>query len=264
MNLARFVLVDWMMIKNTIPSMMAGAGLLFSVPAFAGVEAEIAPVPESRFSFEIHTGYHSIYEFRGVDLGDDLWEAGLDGSYAISDTLSLSGGLWYADNVDFDELDLYVGLTQSIGSFDLGAGYTYYLFPGDSDTDTQEFYVGASTEVGYGVGLGLTYFYDFDLIEGGYLEFEATKSFAVCEGLSLDFAAGAAWSFDYNNDVDGSDLNDFNHWFVSLSAPWTIRDGVTLAPYIKFVGAGSDLDNEYDDIDSEDLLLGGAVLTVTF
>lgn len=244
--------------------MILGGGLLAASPAFAGVATDIAPVTESRFEFEIHTGYHSVYEFRGVDLGDDLWEAGIDGSYAISDTLSLSGGLWYADNVDFDELDLYVGLTKSFESFELSAGYTYYLYPGDSDADTQEFYVGASTEVAYGVGLGLTYFYDFDAFDGGYLEFEATKSFALCDSFSLDFSAGAAWSFGYNNDVDGSELDDFNHWFVGLSAPWTVREGVTLAPYIKFVGAGSNLDNEYDQVDSEDLLLGGAVLTITF
>ncbi|NWK55428.1 hypothetical protein HW115_07380 [Verrucomicrobiaceae bacterium N1E253] len=252
--------------NKSIQSIILGSSLLVAAPAFAGVATEMPPAPaaESPFEFEIHTGYHSIYEFRGVDFGDDLWEAGIDGSYAISDTLSLSGGLWYADNVDFDELDLYLGLTKSFEHFDLSVGYTYYLFPGDSDADTQEFYVGASTEVAWGIGLGLTYFYDFDLIEGGYLELEATKSFSLTDCLGLDFAVGAAWSFDYNGDVDGGDLDGFNHWYASVALPWEIREGVTLAPYAKFVGAGSDLNNEYDADASEDLFLGGAVLTVTF
>lgn len=252
--------------NNSIKSIILGGSLLAAAPAFAGEVTEVTPAPvaESPWSFELHTGYHSIYEFRGVDFGDDLWEAGADFSYAISDSLSLSGGLWYADNVDFDELDLYVGLTKSFEHFELSAGYTYYLFPGETELDTQEFYVGAATEVAWGIGLGLTYYYDFDAIDGGYLEFEATKSFSICDSLSLDFAAGAAWSFDYNNNVNGSELDGFNHWYVSAAAPWTIREGVTLAPYIKFVGADSDLDNEYDATDSEDLLLGGAVLTITF
>jgi hypothetical protein len=256
-----------MMIMNTkIKSLILGGAMLSAASAFAGVATEVAPVPvvESPFSFELHTGYHSIYEFRGVDLGDNLWEAGVDGSYAISDTLSLSGGLWYGDNIDFDELDLYVGLTKTVASFDLSVGYTYYAFPGNSEVDSQEFYVGASTEVAYGIGLGLTYFYDFDLIEAGYLEFEATKSFALCETVGLDLTAGAAWSFGYNNDVDGSSLDGYSHWFASAALPWELREGVTLAPYVKFVGASSDLDNEFGDIGNKDLVIGGAVLTVTF
>ncbi len=255
-----------LIMNHSIKSLIIGGSFLAAAPAFAGVATEIAPAPvaESPWAFEVHTGYHSIYEFRGVDFGDDLWEAGADVSYALSDSLSLSGGLWYADNVVGDELDLYVGLTKTIGSFDLSVGYTYYMFPGDTGSDTQEVYVGASTEVAYGIGLGLTYFYDFDAIDGGYLEFEATKSFELCSSVSLDFSAGAAWSFGYNVDVDGSELDDFNHWFVGASLPWEIKEDVTLAPYIKFVGAGSNLSNDFKTGDSEDLLLGGAVLTVSF
>lgn len=233
--------------------------MLAAVPAYAEVEVEV------------HAGYHSIYEFRGVDFGDDLIEAGVDFSTELAEGLSLSGGVWYADSdgnsgvSSFDELDLYIGLTKTLGQFDVSVGYTYYAFPGSvSGSNTDEVYLGVSTELACGLGLSLTYFEDIDVIDGGYLEFEASKSYALSECVSLDLAVGAAWSFDYNADVDGSALDGFNHYFVSVSAPWAIRDNITLTPYVKFVGAGSDLLNDFETGTSDDLFLGGVSLSYTF
>ena len=70
--------------KTTIKSLLIGGSLLTATSAFAEIEAEI------------YTGYHSIYEFRGVDLGDDLVDTGVDLSYELAEGLSLSGGAWYA------------------------------------------------------------------------------------------------------------------------------------------------------------------------
>ncbi len=249
---------SFLIMKNTIKSIMIGGSLLAATPAFAGIETEI------------HAGYHSIYEFRGVDFGDDLFEAGIDFSYELSEGLSLSGGAWYTDTdgnsgvAAFDELDLYIGLTKTLGKVDVSVGYTYYSFPGASAGNTDEVYLGVSTELENGIGLSLTYFEDIDVIDGGYLEFEATKSFELSACVSLDLAVGAAWSFDYNADVDGTALDGFNHYFVSVSTPWAIRDNVTLTPYIKFVGASSDLLNDLESGTSDDLFLGGVTLSYSF
>ncbi len=101
-------------------------------------------------------------------------------SYELAEGLSLSGGAWYASwdagGAD-DELDLYIGLTQTLGAFDVSVGYTYYFFPGDSDANTDEVYLGLATELDCGLGLALTYYEDIDQYSGGYLEFEAAKSF---------------------------------------------------------------------------------------
>ena len=146
--------------KTTIKSLLIGGSLLTATYAFAEIEAEI------------YTGYHSIYEFRGVDLGDDLVDTGVDLSYELAEGLSLSGGAWYASwdagGAD-DELDLYIGLAQTLGSFDVSVGYTYYFFPGDSDANTDEVYLGLATELDCGLGLALTYYEDIDQYSGGYL-----------------------------------------------------------------------------------------------
>lgn len=218
---------------------------------------------------EIHAGYHSIYEFRGVDFGDDLYEGGIDLSYDLGGGFSLSGGIWYADSNGggggaFEEADYYIGLTKTLGKVDVSIGYTYYDFPGSSLPSTEEIYIGLSTELECGLGLSLTYYEDIDAIDGGYLEFEATKSYKLSPCISLDLAVGAAYSFDYNADVNGGPLDGFNHYFVKLATPWVIRENMTLTPYIKFVGAGSDLDNDYDTTSSDDLFYGGVTLSYSF
>ena len=240
--------------------MMISGGLLAaaSVPASAEVE------------LEIHAGYHSIYEFRGVDFGDDLFEGGIDFSTELGGGITLSGGAWYADtdgnagNMSFDELDLYIGLSKTFGKVDVSVGYTSYIFPGSQSANTDEVYFGLATELENGIGLGLTYYHDTNEIDGGYLEFEATKSYEINPCTTLDLAVGAAWSFDYNRDVDGVNaLDGFNHYFASVSVSWEFYENATLTPYIKYVGADSDFAND-ENGNSDDLFLGGVVLTYSF
>ncbi len=246
--------------KTTIKSLIIGGSLLTTTTAFAEIEAEI------------YTGYHSIYEFRGVDFGDDLVDVGVDLNYELADGLSLNGGLWYASwdeaGGEGDELDLYVGLTKTLGDYDLSVGYTKYMFPGASDINTEEVSVGISTELACGLGLALTYFEDIDAIDGGYLEFEAAKSVSLTDSLSVDLSAGAAWSYDYNSETvaagDGS-LSGFNHFFVTAALPIALKEDVTLTPYIKYVGADDDLANSSDASDgNDDLFYGGVSLSIAF
>jgi len=247
-----------LIMKNTIKTLMIGGSLL-AVAATAQAEVEV----------EVHAGYHSIYEFRGVDFGDDLYEGGIDLSYELAEGLSLSGGAWFADTNGggFEELDLYIGLTKTLGKVDVSIGYTSYIFPGTSEFNTDEVYFGLSTELECGTGLSLTYYHDTNEIDGGYLEGEVSKSYKLSECVSLDLAVGAAWSFGYNRDKKGagtSDLDGFNHYYASVSTPWAICDNMTLTPYIKFVGADSDFNNDFSKTASDDLFIGGLTLSYSF
>ena len=252
-ELARCVLKIELIMNNTITSIMIGGSMLAAVPASAEVE------------FEVHTGYHSIYEFRGVDLGDDLIEGGVDFSTDLGNDFSLSGGAWYADTSGgkFNELDLYVGLTKTWGKVDISAGYIYYALDGALLSDTQEVYLGVSTELACGLGLSLTYFEDVDTIDGGYLEFAASKSYELSACISLDLAVGAAWSFGYNTDVDGTSLEGFNHYYAKVALPWNVYGDWTLTPYAKFVGASNSIANGFA-VANEDLFIGGVTLSYSF
>lgn len=250
-----------MIMKHAIKSILIGGTML---AAATSAQAELET--------EIYTGFHSAYEFRGVEFGDDgLFDAGIDLTYDLGSGFSLNGGVWFADSYgstasggDFEEVDYYISLTKTIGKVDVSLGYTYYDFPGNSGGDTNEIFVGLATEFENGIGLSATFYSDYDTIDGDYLEVVATKSWELCACVSLDLAVGAAWSFDYNVDVDGSSLDGFNHYYISLAAPWAISEKFTLTPYIKFVGADNDLLNDLSDGDSEDLFLGGISLSYSF
>lgn len=242
--------------KHVIPKLILSGFVLTTASASAEIESEI------------HAGYHGIYEFRGVDLGDDLYEGGIDLSYKLGSGFTLTGGVWYADSNGaggaFEEVDYYVGLTKALGPVEVSAGYTYYDYPGKDAWKTDEVYLGLSHKMENGLSLALTYFRDIDDFQAGYLEFEASKSYPVCACASLDLAVGAAYSFGYNGDVDGGALHGFNHYYVKVGVPWKVWGNATLTPYIKFIGAGSDLANDYDDGGSSDLLYGGIALSYSF
>ena len=252
--------------KHAIKSILAGGTLLAAASA-AQAELEV----------EVTAGYHSIYEFRGNDLGDDLFSGSIDLSYDLGKGYTLSGGIWYGDVNDgtaagglgnFEEVDYYISLSKSFGPVDLSIGYTYYNFPDASGTDSREWFVSASTELVYGVGLSVTFYDDYDsstsdAVEGEYLEVVFNKSFEICACASLDLAAGAAFSWNYNNDVDGTGLDGFSHYYVSAAVPYAVTEKFTVTPYIKFVGVSDNFANSANG-DSEDILLGGVSLSYSF
>ena len=238
---------------------MIGGSLLAAAATTASAEVE----------FEIYAGYHEIYEFRGVDFGDDMVDGGFELSTELANGISFTAGAWYQDsdgnngNAAFDELDLYVEFGKTIGAFDVAVGYISYIFPGSQEGNTDEVYVGLSHELECGLGLALTYYHDTNEFDAGYLEFEASKSIKVNECTSLDLSAGAAWSFGYNSDVDGGDLKGFNHFFASIALPWSFSENATLTPYIKYIGADSDFAND-EDGKSDDFFYGGVSLSYSF
>src|SRR5687767_15566636 len=99
------------------------------VGALAAASALVAGYASAELEGEVHVGYSSLYEFRFVDLGSDLIEAGADVSYEIADGFGVSAGAWYGSVNDsqtfgnsFNELDLYAAVTKEFGpvSFELG------------------------------------------------------------------------------------------------------------------------------------------------
>ncbi len=254
-----------MIMKQAIKSILVGGTMLAATSA-AHAELEA----------ELYTGFHSIYEFRGVELGDDgLIDVGIDLNYDLGSGINLNAGVWYGDSEgsnggDFEEIDYYIGLSKSFGAIDLSVGYTYYDFAG-SGSYSDEYFIGLATEFKNGIGVSLNFYDDFngrsggrDTTEGEYLELEGTKSWELSPCVNLDVAVGAAWSFSYNSDVNGGGRDGFNHYYISVATPWSISEKFTLTPYLKFVGADSDLASDFRTGRSEDLFYGGVSLSYSF
>lgn len=136
--------------------LMRGALLGASVLAMAGVayadEAADSVLPGE---FSANVGFTSDYRFRGISQTDTgaAIQGGFDYSYGL-----FYAGVW-GSNVEFDgdgvgdssiEMDIYLGITPSLGPIGFDIGGIYYAYPDADDPDDGEYdffegYIGAST-----------------------------------------------------------------------------------------------------------------------
>lgn len=246
-----------------------------TVGALAAASALVAGYASAEIEGEVHVGYHSMYEFRFVDLGSDLVEAGVDLSYAISENWGLKAGAWYGSVNDsqtiggnFNELDLYAAVGTTLGPVELELGYIYYTYPDTAGADTQEVYLSAFVGVGAGFSTGAVYYYDFDSNNGWYLQPEVRWSheFNDCLGLNLSAGVGFADGLDYQVSSFGFGSADgFQGWFLKAELPWKFRENMTLAPYLKYTDADSDLAGDINSFEGgQDNFFGGVKIAVSF
>lgn len=249
-----------------------------TVGALAAASALVAGYASAEIEGEVHVGYHNIYEFRFVDLGSDLIEAGVDLSYAINENWGLKAGAWYGSVNDsqtiggnFNELDLYAAASTSLGPVDLELGYIYYYFPDTPGTsDTQEVYLSAFVDIVGGLSTGATYYYDFDSQNGWYFQPELRYGIEFNDCLALNLSAGVGIADGLNSQVSSNlfsvgTADGFQGWFLKAELPWEFREGVTLAPYLKYTDADGDLAGDFNSFQGgQEHLIGGVKLAVGF
>lgn len=244
--------------KTTITTLLAG--LVLGGSAIAGTSGKTVaitePVVESPLTTSLTVGYASTYEYRGNDVGDNLFTATLAGSYAVNKELSIFADAWYGTLWDesYNELDLTAGVKYDFGCVTSSLLYRHYLYDGDI-TDNNEIGLGVTTKAWNGLTFGAIGYYDFEF-EGFYFELGAEYSYKICDISSIVLGTGVAYDIDYNG-VDGE---SFNHVYAQASLPITLRENVTLTPFIRSTFAI----DEFEENGGDDILLGGANLTVTF
>ena len=137
---------------------------------------------------EVSVGYDTDYMFRGVNLGQDLLWSDVNVSTSLSDGLDLGVGAWYAnvaDDAGNDELDIYAGLSTSMGDMSVDLGATYYYYPDQTAGEgSLEFGIGLGTSAGP-IDLSLGLYYDIDL-EAAYYEVGAATSFDLTDTMAVD------------------------------------------------------------------------------
>lgn len=262
---------------------LAAASVMTTGYALAGepVPAPMPPAEPTRdfFEGEVHVGYANMYEFRFVDLGQDLVEAGADVAFDLGGGWSINAGAWYASTNDdkyswnagpytvtddndviiergdvycetwqdsFNELDLYAGIGAEFGIFNFEVGYIYYFYPDIDDADTSEVYASVGVELPWEIGLSTTAYYDIDEFNGLYVDCKVTKSFKFTDCLGLDLAAGVGYGDGHGAQRDNpwnprSTRDGYQGWYISAALPWEIVENVTLTPYVRYTDAASDL-----------------------
>lgn len=202
---------------------------------------------------EVSVGYDSMYVFRGVDFGDNLVWGDVNITVPVSSAVDLNVGTWYATLADgnYDELDVYGGLSTDLGAFTVGVGLTWYYFPSGGD-DIIEPGITIGTSVG-AVDLSLGYYYDLE-VDGSYLELAAETTIEISDTVSLVPGAVVSYGDDYYG------VSGFNHAGVSLALPIALTDRATLTPYIAATFALDSLADNGED----DHVYGGVSLSVSF
>ncbi len=238
----------------------AAALVLATNAAIAGDSKKtVAPVVEESepiLSGAVTLGYDSKYMFRGVRIAGESDNA--DNLFWADANVSAFGfnlGAWYAyslDGDDYDEVDVYLSYTLSAGSFDFTVGGILYVFPfADEDDYTYEAYGKvAFTGVDF-LTPSIAYYYDFELFEGGYIEFRLDSSIPlIADKLSLDPYALISYDFEYN-----SDDNDLNHVQAGLALVYSVTDSLTVKAY----AAVSEPLDAIDDSQDTEFWGGGSV-----
>jgi hypothetical protein len=229
-----------------------------TIGALVAASALVAGTASAEVEYEIHTGYTNQYLFRGLDLGDNLVEAGVDVATEWNG-LGLSAGAWYGSfakgpiDQDYDELDLYAEVSKDLGFATLAAGYISYMNERLLGDDSQEIYFSAAQSY-FGVDFSLTYFWDIETDNDGYLELGASKGFELSPCLTLNTGAALAYL---------AEESEFAHLTAKVSLDWAFTETATLSPFVAASwGLNSEDGNTHSDAGEE--FVAGTMLSVSF
>ena len=227
-----------------------------TIGALAAASALVAGNANAEIEYELHTGYSSMYLFRGADLGDNLVEVGLDAAYTV-DKFTLSGGVWATafessantgNQVD-NEIDWYAEAAYDFGFMTASVGYIYYWNAGALGEDAGEVPISISRDFGW-ANIYLTYFWSVDgPNNNGYMELGGSHSWELSPCLALNYSTNIGFQVEEG---------DFTAWNNKLSLDWGFAENAKVSPFIAY-----SLDcTQVNGIDDE--FLGGSMLSVSF
>jgi hypothetical protein len=247
-----------------------------TIGALAAASALVAGNASAEVEYDLHTGYSTMYLWRGLDLGDDLIEVGANvkGEW---NGIGLSAGAWYGtfeaptgvplpfNSYDGDELDLYMEVSKDFGFAKFAVGYIAYLyeqanannalFPLDNQ---QEIYFAVSRDFGF-VNASLTYFWGLErdalgYNNEGYTEFALSRSFEINQCLKVNVLSSVGLL------TDGIELA---HWTNKVSLDWAFTEHAKLSPFVALSIALGD-DNSTPWVTTDNEFVAGSMLSVSF
>lgn len=224
--------------------------------ALAAATALVTSNAQAQVEYLLHTGYSSEYLWRGLDLGDDLVEAGADVTTKCYG-LGLSAGAWYgsfeSEGINTDELDLYGEVSKDFGFIKTSLGYIAYLYPNSNADTAQEVYFGVSHNFGF-ADASLKYFWDVEGDNDGYTELALSRSFELSPCLALNVGTNVGYLVE---------AGDFTAWTTKVALDWGFAEHAKLSPFVAFSVALSDEPTTFY-AGSGNELVGGCMLSVSF
>ncbi|MFM7180526.1 MAG: hypothetical protein ACKO2G_03555 [Verrucomicrobiales bacterium] len=245
------------------------ASVPFLVCCFASTLTVFGHEPEAHQPFErphdhesieghAHLGWESRYFSEGRDNldGDSL----LVGSFEMG-WKHLTGGVWYGYSPDqrYDELQLALSLSQSIGDFEFYGGYTHLRFPFDGAHDNE---LGAGitwSGLPLDVELSADIYYSFDA-EGFFAEISANREFYITDNLSLNVSV----PFGINQGYVADGHDGANHIAISAGLEFALTDSISVTAHTAYSWALSRAATSPGDEQLIDFFHGGTALQWSF
>ncbi len=240
-----------------------------TIGALAAVTALVAGNASAEVEYELHAGWSNEYLFRGLNLGQDLIEAGADVKTEVYG-VGLSAGAWYGSfdnsklptalNQDVRQLDLFAQVAKDFGFIAGSIGYIYRNFETDEfnahvqNPPSQEVVFSVAHELGYGVDLSLTYFWAIEGENDGYTELALAKSFELSPCVRLNCTSKLGYQ------VDEGQLAALT---TKVSLDWGFVAHAKLSPFVAYSIALSD-DNDTWYQGSKNQIVGGMMVSVGF
>lgn len=234
-----------------------------TIGALAAASALAAGNASAQLEYEIHTGYTNAYLFRGLNLGQDLVEAGVDVAGEWNG-LGVSAGAWYGSfdapvgAAQSDELDLYGEVSKDLGFATAAVGYIFYHYPDVAGTaDFHEAYASLSREF-FGFNASLTYFWDVAgnaLENDGYAELGLSKSIPLNDCLSLNVGSALGYYVEQGK---------LAHLTTKVALDWAFRENAVLSPFVAGSLSLSDAPSAPINAGAKDQFVGGVMLSVGF
>ena len=227
-----------------------------TISALVAASALAAGTAAAAVEYRLHTGYSSEYLWRGLDLGDNLIEAGLDVT-AEWNGIGLSAGAWYANfetaGQNMNELDLYCEVSKDFGFVKGAIGYIAYLYPNSNSNTYQEIYFGVSRDLGFATA-SLKYFWGVQGDNNGYIELGLSKSFELTACLSLALDSNIGYLMEQGQATA---------WTTKLALDWSFAEHAKLSPFVALsIALSDDVDTPYFHPGNE--VVVGSMLSVTF
>lgn len=237
-----------------------------------GLLAFAAPLVVSQAFAEIEgsvtAGYSSMYEFRGINLGDHMAEASVAASTEYNG-ITFGANIWYASTNDDaayveNEVDYTLTASKEFGPVTATLGYIYYTYPDYTEGNTQEIFLSLGYELPYEVIVTGYAYYDFDVYDGWYLALDLGKSFGINDQLTLNLNAGLGSYQSYDGFADS-----YSNLYIKAALAWTPKENLTITPYIKFTDAADDYPADlswrsgYPDFGGDNFI-AGVTMSVAF
>lgn len=221
------------------------------------IPAEVAPTPGLTIS-----GYFSFenrYVTEGIDNDPDA-DAYFFSELAL-ETMGFTLGAFYAQALKGspeNEVNLFLEYGFDIRGFETFVGVQYLIYPATDEANSWEAFIGFEWPVHDFVNLYGEFFYDFDEIDGGFIELGVSSEIPQpLENLVLEPYVQVGIDFGYLR--ENRRLRE-NNVQIGLVAVYEITEAFSLFGAINHSFALRNLDN----LDEGDVTWGGGGLAFSF